>query len=271
MGLLDYLSPGSSNPFFVTHHYPFNSGDKNADYQARLDATNANAKTSLFGLLNGGLYDKGNANLLDLINNPGQTNGALYNRSLRDTNRDTSMRLDANRARFAKSGFGNSGLGAAFQEAIRGAGENRKQALTEDEARRREDLRRQDLQLLYQFILKPNLDRYANDRGIGAAENAAKAQQNSAAISGGASLIGSLAAAFCHTADELYGHASEDSILARYYMVAHADDATRDLYDGPASKRLAAAVKRDPALRATVRPIFDEFVATAKRDFPTRF
>ena len=167
-----------------------------------LDAREANRqyydKNSIFGLGapgEVGFYQGGYKNLMDLINNPGQTDSALFNQSLTANAESTNNRLQSSRAGFARNGLQNSGLAAAMQQAIAGSGVRGRARLTAEEARRREELRRQDTQLLYQFIQKPRLDRYANDRGVGAAQDAAKAQQKGSYIAAGAGLLGAIAAA----------------------------------------------------------------------------
>jgi hypothetical protein len=166
-----------------------------------------------------------------------------------------------------------SSLATAFEQATRGAGANKQAAMTAEEARRREDLRRADLQMLYQFILQPNMARYANDRGIAAGENAAnkasKSQNTSAGIGAVGSIVGALAGA-CNTADELYGRESEEAMLSRWYMAKHADGDAYDAYQKGA-RDLADEIKVDPKLRAKTKETFDHFVEVAKRDFPTRF
>jgi len=263
MGLLSWLSP-------LKHNRLSNPFGGNTEANSQKQAQNAYDVNSIFGLGapgEAGFYQGGYKNLMDLINNPGQTDSKLFNLSLAASDRNTANRMESAGGQFSRKGLQNSGLAAALQHAIASAGENRKASLTAEEARRREDLRRADTQLLYQFIQKPRLDRYANDRGVSAASDAAKSQQNASYASGAASLIGSLAAAFCHVADELYGFASEPAMLARYYMAKHADDATVKAYNAGTSAALADRVRQDPALRNEVKPIFDSFVAKAKGDF----
>lgn len=223
---------------------------------------------SLFGLIGkGGLYDQGFNNLLDILNNPGKTDDALFNQSLAASGRNTGAALDANRARFARSGLGNSGLAMALDNAIRASGANREAGIRATEARRREDLRRSDLStFLKGFVLDPNLARYANDRGIGAAQDAAKSQEKAATVGAVGSLIGALAAAFCWTADELYGKGSEEAALSRWYMVMHADRDTLDAYKS-GGRDLAQRIKVNPRLRAQAKRVFDSFVARAREDF----
>lgn len=170
-------------------------------YNKRLAATdeywrNFNA-TQLFGLPGTGQYGGGIKSLLDTINNPGQTDSALFNQSLASNSKDTNQQVDALRGDFSRRGLGGSSLAAAFQQATMGAGSNRQAALTAQEARRREELRRSDLDMLYKFILQPNMARYANDRGVasneGIANSAQKSQTTAAGIGALGTLIGALA------------------------------------------------------------------------------
>ena len=275
MGLLNYLVPGNKdNPAKIWNWGPGNRSDRGSQPQSYDEANAAWDPNYAWGLHSGsGATEKfapGARTLFDILNNPGQTDSALFNQSIASNARTTNQRLDASRGSYARSGMQNSGLAAAMQGAITGAGENQKAKLTAEEARRREDLKRQDLQLLYQFILEPEMQRYAADKGVSLGQSQAKAQQNASYAGSAASLIGSLASAFCHVADELYGRGSEDSILSRYYMVKFADDATFDAYS-EGSKNLAERIKADSELRVEVKNIFDHYVDVAKQDFPSRF
>jgi hypothetical protein len=244
---------------------PWSRAAGKKDYEKRLKEQDEWSKNNLWGLISkGGLYDKGVSSLLDLINNPGQTDYGLFNRGIRDIGRGTESSLANSRNTFASRGLGNSSLAMAFQKAISGAGANREQAARENEARRREDLRRQDTDLLHKFILRPNIERYGIDRGISASEGASKDQRNASLTGSAASLVGSLASAFCHTADELYGVGSEEATLARVYMVNHASPETYRMY-AKGSKDLAERIKTDPEAREKAREAFDEFVDTARR------
>jgi len=242
------------------------------EYKRRQAATLEKYRTTIFGLPQGGeggLLGGAQSSLLDLLNNPGQTDSTLFNQSLAANSQGTNQRLDAARGQFSRSGLGNSGLSAAMQQAIQGAGLNNASRLTAEEARRKEDLKRRDLQMLYDFIINPEVQKYGADKGVSVGNAQASAQRSGANAQAGASLIGSLAGAFggCYTADELYGEDTVNAALSRWYMAKYADDDTYDMYQLGA-RDLAARVKADPALRAKVKPIFDHFVEVAKGDFP---
>lgn len=206
----------------------------------------------------------GENGLMALLANPGQTDSTLFNRSLSANSRGTQSSLDAARGNAARSGFGGSGLSAALQAAIGQAGTNQQGALYANEARRKEDLRRQDLESLYQFFVRPKIDMYGAQKGVSIAGDQAKQQKQGAYAGGAAALAGGLIAAFaCRTAEELYGVDAEDTAYARYYMGKMAEPETREAYGTGAE--LAARVKADPELRAKVKPIFDGFVAEARQ------
>jgi hypothetical protein len=215
-------------------------------------------------------FAPGAKTLYDILGNPGQTDSRLFNMGLASNARNTQLRQDEARGTYARSGLQNSGLAMAMNQAIGSAGQNREAKMQAEEARRKEDLKRQDLQLLYQFILEPSMQRYAADRGVSLAQSQSKDTKNAAYAGSAAALIGGLAAAFCHVADELYGYASEKAMLSRYYMARFADDETLDLYNGVSSRKMADRIKTDRSLRAEVAPIFDNFVEVAKGDFPRR-
>ena len=206
----------------------------------------------------------GENGLMALLSNPGQTDSAMFNRSLSANSRGTQNTMDAARGNAARSGFGSSGLSAALQAAIGQAGTNQAGGLYAEEARRKEDLRRQDLELMKRFFVDPKLAMYGAQKGVSIAGDQAKQQKQGAYAGGAAALAGGLIAAFaCRTAEELYGVDAEDTKYARYYMGKMAEPETREAYGTGAE--LAARVKADPELRAKVKPIFDGFVAEARR------
>lgn len=222
------------------------------------------------GPTQGGIYQPGIRNLFDLLNNPGQTDQYSLKKQLASSSRDSANRLASTQGRFARQGQGGGSLAKAMQESIKNAGLNNAARITNEDARAREGLRRDDSNLLDQYVQRPSLELYGADKGISLANAQSAKQQKQSAYAAGAALIGTLAASFCDTADELYGRGSDESILARLYMNKHADDETYDEYSKE-SKNLASRIRKDKDLRAEVKPIFDSFVKRAKADYPGRF
>ena len=204
----------------------------------------------------------GTDKLMNLLANPGQTNSDILNRSLLANTRGTQQQQTAARGRMAASGFGNSGLGEALQAAIGQAGQNRETGIYQDDARRREDLLRQDLGFYLDAIINPELATYGANKGVSVAQSAQKSPKQAAGIGAGAGLLGMLALAFCATAEELYGEDADETTYARLYMGTMASPETRAAYG--TGRELADRVKSDPALRAEVKPIFDGFVREAR-------
>lgn len=210
-----------------------------------------------------GKYAPGARTLYDILDNPGQTDATMFNRGITANARQTQRNVDATKASYARSGLGGSSLAKAMMGAAQGAGADREADMRAVEARRKEDLKRQDLQLLYQFILEPSMQRYAAERGVSLGQSQLSAQKTGAGLGALGSIIGGLAMGGvfgCFAADELYGADSTEAALARVYMIKYADDETRRIYNPESSKVLAARIRRDPALRAEVKPIFDSFV-----------
>lgn len=201
--------------------------------------------------------------LFRLVQNPGQTDSNILNRTLLANTRGTQQQQTAAQGRMAASGFGNSGLGAALQAAIGQAGQNRESGIYQDEARRREDLLRNDLGFLYDFFIQPELTTYGANKGVSVAQSAQKAQKQGAAMGAIGTILGAIAG--CATAEELYGVDAEDTAYARLYMGTMASPETRAAYG--TGQPLAERVRRDPELRAKVKPIFDGFVQEAKAVF----
>lgn len=226
-------SGGSGLPYWFTY------GDKNTQYP-------------------------GIDSLMNLLKNPGQTDTLMLNRALSANARGTQSAQTAAQGNLARSGYGGAGLGQALQAAIGQAGQNRQSGIYADEARRREDLLRSDLSdLLYRFTVGPEVTTYGANKGVSVAQDQAKKQSTGAAIGAGAGLLAALIPLFaCRTAEELYGVDAEETAYARFYMGVMADPETREKYGTGAE--LAERVRRDPALRAKVKPIFDTFVEEAR-------
>lgn len=202
--------------------------------------------------------------LMQLLQNPGQTDTLMLNRALLANSRGTQGQQDAARGSLASKGFGSSGVGQALQAAIGQAGQNRESDIYANEARRREELKRSDLGFLYDFIVGPEVSTYGANKGVSIADSQRKSQNTGAAVGAGAGLLAALIPLFaCRTAEELYGAEAEETRLARFYMGVMADPETRAAY-GTGSE-LAERVRHDPKLRAEVKPIFDTFVAEARR------
>ena len=205
----------------------------------------------------------GYAGINELLTNPGKTDQLMVNRMISSNARGTQQQQAASQAQFARSGFGGSGLGAAMQSAIANRGMDRQSDIYAQEARRREDLKREDLANIYPAYINPYMQAYGADRGVSVANDQNKTSKK-AAIIGGLAAVAAGAAAACKTAEELYGVDAEETMYARYYMGNMADEKTKHLY-GTGSE-LAERVKDDPKLRAKIRPIFDTFVEEAKAE-----
>lgn len=148
------------------------------------------------GPTQGGMYQGGMRNLLDLINNPGKTDSRMLNADLAQAGNQTQQQSASLLARMARSGLGNSGVGMAVGQAVRGAGGRRAGALMTEEARRREALRRSDTNLIDQYIQQPSLAIYGADRGVALGMNQMNQQNKSENIAAASALAGNLASAF---------------------------------------------------------------------------
>lgn len=252
----------------TTQMSQYSSMDPNNLYPAGTDPNRNKDNGLAYGLpfqlrSTWGAYPGVNA-VNNILANPGQTDSLMVNRALAQSARGTQASQDSARASLARSGFGNSGLGAALQAAIAGQGSDQRANILTQEARRREDLMRSDLMdFLGRFYVDPKVQMYGANKGVQIANQQAATQKRGAEVGGAAALAGALIAAFaCRTAEELYGVDADETKLARYYMGKMADDKTREAYGTGGA--LAERVKADPALRAKVKPIFDTFVEEAR-------
>jgi predicted regulator of Ras-like GTPase activity (Roadblock/LC7/MglB family) len=151
---------------------------------------------TLPGPTQGGIYQGGMRNLLDLINNPGKADSVLLNQELADVGRGTTGAVTSKKGALARSGLGRSGLASAMLSATEGGGARAASRLRSDEARRRESLLRGDLGLIDRFIQQPTLSIIGADRGVQLGRQAMDAQTRAQQIAAASALGGSLASSF---------------------------------------------------------------------------
>lgn len=204
-----------------------------------------------------GLYGQGYNRLVDLLNNPGQTDQARYQQALRSNRATTANQLASTQGMLQKRGTQNGRLATALRSSITDAGTNRQAMFSAQNARRGEGLRRTDTQdFLGGFVQKPRLDRYAADKGVSLAQSQARKQKTASYAATAAALIGTIAAAACRVAKELYGEDSEKFHDARAFVITKVPASTSLKYIAH-GEELAAAVRNDPDFRARVEPIFE--------------
>jgi len=132
-------------------------------------------------------------NLLDIIKSQGRTDPRLFNEQLLSIRRGTEAAQGQTGESMAATGMDQSGVGQAIQAAIGQGGENRVAAATAQEQAAAEQRKRQDLMLLLQLIIGPQLQKRSQDLGVSqleSAQSAAQAQQQAAMF---ASMLGAAA------------------------------------------------------------------------------
>lgn len=120
-------------------------------------------------------------NLLNILMSNGRTDPRLLQRNLVDIQRGTEAQQGAVSSNMARRGFQNSAVGQAVQGAIGSAGQAQQAQVQAQDAAQAEARRRADLELFFNLIRGPQIQRegIANDVGIafsqlGAQQDAAK-------------------------------------------------------------------------------------------------
>lgn len=224
----------------------------------------------LMGLLQGGnsTITQGQQNLAGIIGGQGASDPRLLNRMMTNIDRGTEGQQQALGARLAQGGLQGSGIGAALQAAIGQGGQNRRVAAQEREIMTQESRKRNDLGLILQQLINPQMQGIGQQIGMDQF-NSNLAQQNKAASM---ALVGDLAGAaipLCWVARAVYGEDDMRWLFARHYVLNIGPGWFKRLYR-KYGERLGAFVKKHPAVRAAVKPIFDRFVRRAVEDCHAR-
>ena len=101
------------------------------------------------------------ATLNYLLQQQGRTDPRMMNTMRSQIAGDTAQRARQSQGAVARAGWGNSGLGMALQNAIKGGGAQRENDLMARDAQMAEDRKRQDLELFQQIIGNPAMDNQA--------------------------------------------------------------------------------------------------------------
>ncbi len=139
--------------------------------------------------LQGATQEFGLQDLYRLLSNQGQIDPMAMNQQLSGINRGTQSLQDASRANFAAGGLQNAGLASANQAAIGQAGASLKARTIANEKAAADDRQRQNLQLLYQLVTSPVLEKYGIDTGAALERKRIKSQDKAAMIQGLGSII----------------------------------------------------------------------------------
>lgn len=199
----------------------------------------------------------GMGTLFDILKSQGKTDPRLMNQNIAAIDRGTSQQQGALQGFLANAGLQGSGVGQALGASIGQAGQQRQSNLRANEAQLQEQRKREDLNLLMQMLINPQMDwaalgtgQYNADRARGDQNSANKA----AAIAG---LMGTLAAAFCWAAEEFFGGSHDAMDACRVAIARRPLLAVAYLNSG---KNLAYSIKHDPGVRDLVRPGFEALV-----------
>lgn len=112
---------------------------------------------------------QGLQDLQELLKGKGRVDPRLLAALQAQNARSTQQQQDASRANTGRSGFGNSGLGAALQASIGAAGANRAANLNYQDIADSYGRRQENLGLLNQLVIQPSLGygQLGNEWGLG--------------------------------------------------------------------------------------------------------
>ncbi len=128
----------------------------------------------------------GLTNLLQMLMTQGRVDPRLLAQAQAQNSRSTQMQQDAARGGAARGGFGNSGLAAALQAAIGSSGANRSANLNYQDIADSYARNQQNLGLLDQLVIQPQLG-YAS---LGQQDLASSRDAKQKQLAAGVSLIG---------------------------------------------------------------------------------
>jgi len=173
-------------------------GNAAADIKTSQEIANARATGNLFPQLGGSAsasLDTGLSNLLEILNSQGRINPLSRNRALTNVGRNTESQITANRQSAAGAGLQRSGVvgaGGAVEAALRASGADRAAAVEADFVQQEETRKRNDLLLLLQLVLNPQIQREGISAGVATNQAAISQQRQGAAIGAGTSVLSSL-------------------------------------------------------------------------------
>lgn len=197
----------------------------------------------------------GYGSLAQMLATQGHIDPRVMSNNLRINARQTQQTANTARANLGARGWGNLGLGQALQGAIQQGGSNAAANIRYKDSSDAYARQQGNLGLLKDLVVDPRRDYAAMAAGQYGNDQHNATQKKSAITSAVAAIV---AALLCKVAKELYGNGSKKFEDARHYMVhaAPAGMATSYLLHGD---ELAAAVRTDPAVRARMTPVFDEY------------
>lgn len=171
----------------ATYQYPGANGSQTVQYQGNPFNPDQMRRIMMAG---GNAQELGLASLFQQLQSGGRTDPTFMNQMLAGVNRGVTGQQDALKGVAAASGLQNSGLMQAQQQAVAQGGEAIKAKMKAQDAAQAQDRQLQNLQMLYQLVIGPNMEKYGIDAGSFQANRARGDQQKAAMIGALSRLFG---------------------------------------------------------------------------------
>ena len=205
---------------------------------------------------------QGLQNLMEMLQSKGHVDPRLLASAQAQNAQATNQQQMAARGGMTRSGFGNSGLAAALQGAIGGAGATRSANLNYQDIADSYGRNQQNLGLLKSLVTDPQMGYASLSADLYKTKSEADTQTKAARLGVIGSVFQGIGGMFggggCWVAETIFGKTALETHLARLYVNVLAPEALREAYLAH-GQGLAEIVAGDEELKASLRPTFLAF------------